>query len=243
MKKLIALAAAATCGAALAVESANIVGYQNIGFDSSGYIVNIGVQFSNIASADGKFTLNDSFFGGAATEGDQIVMFDANAWNLATYDKQGAGSGWLLMPADGGDPEVVASVIAGKGDVMYVIPAVATEITVAGEVAPSGEQSVTFDLANPDGQYLFPLVNPFPIDTTWGDLNAFTTEGDQLIMFDGTSWNIAVYDRQADGNGWLLNPADGSAPEIVNAPDAVIIPAGGSAYYIPAATTTWTVTL
>ena len=56
MKKLIALAAIATCGAALAVESANIVGYMSKDMPTAGYYnytpMFVGVDGSNPAVKD-----------------------------------------------------------------------------------------------------------------------------------------------------------------------------------------------
>ena len=205
--------------------------------------MNVGVAFSNVGT-DTSFTLDDSFFGGAAAEGDQVVTLDADQWNLNTYDKQGSGAGWLLVPADGGSAELVESIKIGKGDMLYYIPTEASDVTVSGKVADTtAAQSVTFDLDNEDGQWMFPLVNPYPVDTQWGELNAFTKEGDQLVTLDGDAWNLNTYDRQGDGAGWLLIPADGSDPEIVNEPETVALPVGGAAYYIPTETVTWTVTL
>lgn len=207
-------------------------------------MTNVGVAFSNVGAQDGAFTLDDSFFGGAAAEGDQIVTLDADAWNLNIYDKQGEGAGWLLTPADGGAFEAVTSIAINKGDMLYYIPTAVSEVSVAGSVADiTAAQSVTFDVDNEDGQWMFPLVNPYPVDTTWGELNVFTKEGDQLVSLDADAWNLNIYDRQGDGNGWLLTPADGGDFELINDDDIVIIPAGGSAYYIPTQTTTWTVTL
>ena len=242
MKKLMIAAAAAVCGSVFALESANVVGYQNVGFDKSGWMMNVGVQFSNIGAEGGAFTLDDSFFGNAAAEGDQVVTMDADAWDVNIYDKLGTGLGWVLTPAGGGVPESIDSISATKGDLLYYIPAGASELTVAGEVA-QGTQTVTFDTANADGQWMFSLTNPFPIDTTWGDINTFTFEGDQLVSLDADAWDVNQYDRLGDGLGWILTPAGGGAPESINDEDAVIIPAGGSMYYIPTATTTWTVTL
>ena len=207
-------------------------------------MMNVGVQFSNVGAVDGSFTLGDAFFSGVSAEGDQIITLDADAWNLNQYDKLGDGNGWVLTPADGGDFEHVTSVKLSKGDMIYYIPTVATELTVAGQVADTtAAQSVTFDLDNEQGQWMFSLVNPYPIDTTWGDLNVFTKEGDQLISLDGDAWNLNQYDRLGDGNGWVLTPADGGDFELITDETAVIIPAGGSAYYIPTQTVTWTVSL
>ena len=206
--------------------------------------MNVGVAFSNIAAQDGSFTLDDNFFSGVASEYDQIVTLEANAWNLNQYDKLGTGAGWVLTPADGGNQEVVQSISLTKGDFIYYIPVSASEVNVAGQVADTtAPQSITFDLNNEAGQWMFPLVNPYPVDTTWGELNTFTKEYDQIVALNGDAWNLDQYDRLADGDGWILTPADGSAQEIINDNSAVAIPAGGAVYYIPTSTVTWTVTL
>ena len=111
MKKLMCAVAALSAGICLAdITSANIVGYQTTGFDKSGWMMNVGVAFSNVGAADGAFTLDDTFFGGAAAEGDQIITLDAGAWDLNTYDKLGAGNGWTLTPPGGADSEYLTSV-------------------------------------------------------------------------------------------------------------------------------------
>ena len=206
--------------------------------------MNVGVQFSNIGAQDGSFTLDDNFFSGEATEGDQIITLEADAWNLNQYDKAGVGEGWVLTPADGSDSEVVQSISLAKGDFIYYIPVAASDVNVAGQVADTTtSQSITFDLDNEAGQWMFPLVNPYPVDTTWGEINTFTKEGDQLIALNGDAWNLDQYDRAGDGEGWVLTPADGSASELITDDDAIAIPAGGAVYYIPTTTVTWTVTL
>ena len=226
------------------VTSSNTVGFQNIQFDQTGWMMNVGVQFSNIAAANGAFTIDDNFFAGTATEGDQIITLEADAWNLNQYDKAGTGAGWVLTPADGSDSEVVQSISIAKGDFFYYIPVSATEVNVAGQVADTDvAQSITFDLNNAAGQWMFPLVNPYPVDTTWGEINAFTKEGDQIIALNGDAWNLDQYDRAGDGQGWVLTPADGSDSELITDDTAIAIPAGGAVYYIPTTTVTWTVTL
>lgn len=226
------------------ITSPNVVGYAQSGFDQGGWMIPVGVAFSNLGSQDGSFTIGEEAFAGIAEEGDQMITFDGDLWNVNQYDKVGAGEGWLLTPADGGDPEVIASITLAKGGFVYYVPVSGEALTIAGQIAnPNAAQSVTFDLGNAAGQWMFPLVNPFPIDTTWGDINTFTLEGDQVITFDGDYWNVNQYDRLADGDGWLLTPADGGNPEVVNDETAIAIPAGGAVYYVPTATVTWTVEL
>ena len=232
------------CGSLLAVESANVVGYAKSEFDQGGWMIPVGVAFSNVGSLDGSFTIGETAFTGTAAEGDQMITFNGDFWNVNQFDKLGEGNGWTLTPADGGDPEIVASITLAKGDFIYYIPMSGEALNIAGEVAnPNEAQTVTFDLDNEAGQWMFPLVNPFPIDTTWGEINTFTAEGDQILSFDGDYWNINQYDRLGDGAGWTLTPADGGMPEIVNDAESVLIPAGAAVYYIPMQTTTWTVTL
>ena len=247
MNKKTMLAISALCATvafqAKAIES-DVVGYAQSGFDQGGWMAPVGIAFSNVASEDGTYTIGEKTFAGIAQETDQMITFDGDWWNVNQYDKLGEGQGWYLTPADGSTPEVVESITLGKGDFIYYIPASGEEITIAGKVANPGEaQSVTFDMENEAGQWMFPLVNPFPVDTTWGEINTFTYETDQIITFDGDYWNVNQYDRLGDGLGWYLTPADGSTPEVVNDAEAVIIPAGGAVYYIPSKTTTWTVEL
>ena len=207
-------------------------------------MMNVGVAFSNIGTQNGAYILDDNFFGGTSAEGDQIITLEAEAWNLNQYDKAGTGAGWVLTPADGGDSEVVESVVLGKGDFIYYIPVEATEVNVSGEVADTtSAQSITFDLDNEAGQWMFPLVNPYPVDTTLGEINTFTKEGDQIIALNGEAWNLDQYDRAGDGQGWVLTPADGSDSELIIDDEVIAIPAGGAVYYIPTTTVTWTVSL
>lgn len=222
----------------------SVVGYQTTGFDQSGWMMNVGVAFSNIGAQDGAYTLDDSFFSGSSAEGDQVVTLDADVWDVNQYDKQGDGNGWVLTPADGSDPEFIQSITIGKGDFIYYIPAEATSVNIAGRVADTtSEQTITFDLDNEAGQWLFPLVNPYPVDTTWGELNTFTKEGDQIIALNADIWDVDQYDRQGDGNGWVLTPAGGGDAEFITEDAAVAIPAGGAVYYAPSETVTWTVFL
>ena len=245
MKKLMCAVVALSAGICLAdITSANIVGYQTTGFDKSGWMMNVGVAFSNVGAADGAFTLDDTFFGGAAAEGDQIITLDADAWDLNTYDKLGAGNGWTLTPPGGADSEYLTSVKVPKGALLYYIPVEATSVNVAGEVADTtAPQTVTFDLSNEAGQWMFPLVNPYPVDTTWGDLNTFTKEGDQIITLDADMWDLNTYDRLGDGKGWVLTPPGGADSEYITDDTLIAIPAGGAVYYIPTETVTWSVTL
>ena len=206
--------------------------------------MNVGVQFSNMTSEDGSYTLDTSFFGVNALEGDSIFMFEGGVWNLSQADKLDDASGWVFYPANGDTEEIVSTIKVSKGDLLYFRPydkSATAQVPVSGQVAATGKQSITFTKTKED--WFFTLCNPFPIDTTWGDLNTFTKENDSIFAFDGKVWNLDQYDRLADGEGWVFYPADGSDEEIITDETAVAIPAGSAAYYRPVETVTWTVTL
>ena len=76
MKKIIAIAAAAACGAALAVESANIVGYttQDVSGANSKYNI-AGFCFANVG-LDGQAKLSDFSANGWNYENDQIRVLN-----------------------------------------------------------------------------------------------------------------------------------------------------------------------
>lgn len=100
MKKLIALAAVATCGAALAVESANIVGYVNEGVTKGNFNA-LGIPFT---SADGTgFQLNSItgdglYSGGTFSTSDQIWIWNplTSGYDMWYYysDSSHAWDGW-----------------------------------------------------------------------------------------------------------------------------------------------------
>ena len=149
------------------------MGYQNIGYDKSGRMMNIAVQFNNVESEDGSFEIGESVFNVTATEGDQIFALDASAWDLDQSDKLGEGLGWILYPAgDSDNYEQFKAIKKSRGDFVYYIPTAASavpEVLMSGAVAKLGEQTVTFEKT--ETEWLFSLVNPFPIDTTWGGVN------------------------------------------------------------------------
>ena len=98
MKKLIALAAVATCGAALAVESANIVGYDTFGLRGSGQAVGAGASFLTVSGE--ATTLGDiKVVGYDTTEG--YADFQINAKQLDGYGRGGTSYSWCDFEEEG----------------------------------------------------------------------------------------------------------------------------------------------
>lgn len=248
MKKIMfGLAAAAAIGA-FAIESANTVGYltQSLGTDE--YVHTVGVSFKNCGVAGGTYTVGTKIFSVDAAAGDMIYVFDPNNWDLSSYTFNGfdgeTSLGWFYAGADG-TMDTVASFEVQKGDVVYFQPADATaDATVSGEVEAGSSASVTFDLSN--GDFVFPLVNPFPVATTLGDLETFAAAGDMVYAFDAQNWDLANYTFNGfDGNvsqGWFYAGADGTMDTVTDS-SLVILPAGQGAFFQPNATCTWTKTL
>ena len=103
MKKLIAFAAVAACGAALAVESANIVGYSTISGVGASQYVALGTIFEDVSGGDiavkNVVTVGDPISGTGIGAADNIWR-----WNTATstwtkyfyYKKRGEDPRWVV---------------------------------------------------------------------------------------------------------------------------------------------------
>ena len=240
MKKLM-IATAALCAAvgASALESANVVGYQSYLAADTDYMSTVGIAFSNVGSVDGAYTIADTMFGRTVADGDQILLWDNDAYNLVNYTYYD-GFGWLLTDAYGDEQGIVASIPVEKGQVLWYLPADPdTALNVSGEVASSGSQTLTFEPNDTNG-YCFTFVNPFPKDTLFSDLSAFCADGDQLILWDNSAYNLVNYTLYG-GFGWLITDAYGDEQGIAPESD-VAIPAGSGAYFFFFFYRTWTVT-
>ena len=215
------------------------MGYQSYTAADTDYMSTVGVAFSNIASVDGSYTIGDTMFGRTVADGDQILLWDNDAFNLINYTYYD-GAGWGLTDAYGDDQGFVPSITVEKGQVLWYLPADAdTPLNVSGEVAASGTQTLTFEPNDTNG-YCFTFVNPFPKDTLFSDLTSFCDDGDQFLLFNNDAYNIANY-TYYDGAGWGITDAYGDDQGFAAETD-VAIPAGSGAYFLPAADRTWTVT-
>ena len=127
MKKLIALAAIATCGAALAVESANIVGYTTKTIPNAVYTM-YGPSFNSVGN-DVGMKLKDIGFPATET-GDGILLIDPTtaAYTELTYvTAEGAadegledGAGWYNFTGD--DPVFANNWELSPGQGVWIYP-------------------------------------------------------------------------------------------------------------------------
>ena len=250
MKKLMFAAAVAAGLVAIGdgIESVNTVGYIQQSLGEGEYVHTVGVSFKACGVASGAYTIGTDIFGTAAAEGDMIYVFDPENWDLSSYTFSGydgtTSLGWFYSGADG-TTDTFATFQVQKGEVVYFQPAdMITDATVSGEVEAGTSASVTFDLSS--GDYVFPLVNPFPVATTLGDLETFAAAGDMVYAFDAQNWDLASYTFNGFENnvsqGWFFSGADGSTDTLTDS-TTVILPAGQGAFFQPGATCTWTKTL
>ena len=219
------------------VQSANTVGFleQTVNTDTGS--ANIGVCFGVVGNPSASFTVTSNAFGTVINEWEQFYAFDANNWDLTSYTYQGASDGWGIRYADGTE-EASASLSIAPGTSLYYFGANATFKTV-GEVAASGTHTITFD---PESASAFDFVNPFPVATTFGDLETFVRAWDQFYVFDPANWDLESYTYQGAGEGWGVRYADGQET-VISTPSTVFLAAGQGATYLPGASVTWTKTL
>lgn len=254
MKKLMTAVVSAAAMACIAegVDS-NTVGFQNYATIDDG-LATVGAAFKPINAA-GEWTCDSKVFDQDAVIGDVVMylnmnIFDLDSYMFRGYDEKGDSLGWIYNSSDPdtGDPieTPVESFTLSKGSVTYFQPGDGeSPVTVAGEVEDTSKSAVvTFT-----GSDMYEFVNPFPIDTTLGDLETFCEIGDVLMVLNLSIFDLDSYMYRGAGQGWIYNSSDpdtGDAiEEAVNDPTLIVLPAGKGGYFQPGdgGDRTWTVTL
>ena len=177
MKKLIALAAIATCGAALAVESANIVGYMSKDMPTAGYYnytpMFVGVDGSNPAVKDivPSSAETDDLSGGVIA----LYVLDTNrkfakTFTWSTVDDFMDEDGWYY-----GAEETPTDYKLAAGESLQVKAPYQLTFTYAGQVDQSA-----YDFTAPAAGYymvgnqhatMMPVKNIIPSSTEVDDLS------------------------------------------------------------------------
>jgi len=255
MKGIVTALAAlvALTGSALAdgVASRNVVGYQTYSFTAADdYIHNIGVAFRNLGSADGSYTITTNLFDTTLQSGDALLIFNPDAYNYDFYtymDTDGNGTmGFYVTFGDlVSDDAYVYEITVNKGDNILYMPVNLNDVSVSGEVEASGTATVTFTPNETD--YIFPIANPFPVETKMSDLTCLQN-GDALLIFNPEAYNYDFYTyMDTDGNGTMgfyVTWGDlVSEDSYITDPNTVILAAGQGGLYMPADARTWTVTV
>ena len=254
MKKLMfAMAAAAGLMAfGDGIESANTVGFKTYKFANEGdYIHNIGVAFKNCGTVDGSYTVTTKLFDTNLNDGDALLIFNPDAYNydfytyMADTDGQGTPGFYVTFGDLVSDDAYVYSINVSKGDNILYMPAGGNDVSQSGEVEQSGTATVTFTVEGSD--YIFPIANPFPIETKFSDLTMLV-DGDALLIFNPDAYNYDFYTYMADTDGqgtpgFYITWGDlVSEDSYLTNQNAVILAIGQGALYMPTASRTWTVT-
>lgn len=220
-------------------EEDNVVGYQAY---ESEWIQPIGTAFMPI-NETGTWNCGSQFVGNDVTASDVVMMFNPDKWDLDSYtslgfDEKGNSLGWIYATADyeTGDPieEPVKGFEVGFGQNLYFMPADGiTGVTVAGQVANlDAKQVVTFA-----DNWIYELVNPYPIATTLKDLETFCVVSDVIMIFNPDKWDLDSYTYLGEGN-WLYATADYETGDPIESEvedtSAVLLPAGKGGFYMPA---------
>lgn len=161
MKKLIALAAVATCGAALAVESANIVGYAKSDLANGNKLIS--AQFLPIGSSDGYDIQN------IVAAGDDIESY-VSLQTLTPGGKAKETYSWDTWQFVEDEPAWIDDVgIATRkflpGEAIWIQGKEGYTIQTAGQV---GTDDVVYNLVNGN----VAIGNPFPVAVNIQDIVA-----------------------------------------------------------------------
>lgn len=241
MKKLLFIAVAAACGAAMAIESANIVGYATGGLRAGNKAV--GAQFAAISGTtidltDIKVTGYDPEAGTAADV--YVQGLDASGYGTGSYyyyDVPGELTGWL----DSADTLVEpGTVVLAAGEGLWVsAPNTSFGLQTGGQVPMTG-----IAVALRQGNKLVANSTPVAVDLTAIAVTGYDPEvgtaADVYVQgLDASGYGTGsyyYYDVPGELTGWL-----DSADEIVEASTVMI--GAGEALWVSAPSTSYSLVL
>ena len=216
-----------------------MVGYKQYELSGDEFMYTVGVQFKAM-TASGDYTVSTKIFDKDAVAGDCVYVFNYALWDLETYTFMGydgeTSLGWQWDKADA-TYEMVQSFTVSQGDNLWLI--VSEAPSISGEVAQSGTQTLQFTVTESD--YMFEFANPFPVNTTFEDLETFCQAGDAVYVFNHLLWDLETYTYMG-GSTWQWDKADATY-EMLTEKTAIAIPAGQGAFLMPGGDREWTVSL
>ena len=218
------------------VTSANVVGYlsQTIGDTSEIYTANVG---GPLTAVDGKdMVVTDKICGLDLQIDDEILLLNCNYNQYDHYNVTADGLYLTSFTWSGTESKLIDSftIPNGVGFIFTTYREGDTTISRAGQVAPSGTQTQTFqykyDEESDETEFMFLLQNPFPIDTTLADIAAWAdVEGDQVKVFNGEYYQEDFYNLTYAGWQKTSFTWDGTESDVIDPKDyatTIVIPAG-----------------
>ncbi len=202
MKKLIALTAIAACGAALAIESANIVGYQTIDAPAAGKYAMLSVQFEGIGETT-TIPIASLLSVGApkgaksiAFGADQIWLWDSAGADWIKYFYRSTNQAWCKS----GDTAATTDTVK-NGDTVFFYRGTGgadTTLTLSGGVCLFTATPTHTDLVA--GQYRF-MAYPWPIAMAIADFKNYqgAPKGAKSIAFGADQ----IWRWDTENNDWI----------------------------------------
>ena len=217
MKKLMFAAAVAAGMGAFALESANVVGYNNL---ETGSYPNMTAapSFLAIGAEDRVFFLNEFGLPGCTYGEDWIQFIDPStsavdpSKNATFYDSEDDERGWWGLDSDGNETPLDAASYPLGTAFLCGFNTSGLVFSFSGEV-PKGK--LTFPCGNYPNCY---VANMYPDDIEANDMELpGCTYGEDWIQFVDPSTsavdpalNLTFYDSDDDDRGWWGLDADGN---------------------------------
>ncbi len=226
-------------GLALAVDSANVVGYQQYSL-TAGQFYMVGVQFGVVGTAEG-IPMKD-LVKGTIPYGTQIQILQANgqAYDIYTYMQEAYDEvsddfipGWANV-----GEEIVSTPITA-GTCFWLKSDSAATVQIAGQVLASSAP-----LTATGGQFNM-VANPYPVALNPTDDVAWTglSYGDQLQVLQANGQAYDIYTYMQEGYDESL---DDFVPGWANVGEEIIhtgiVPVGAGCWVYPASNLTITFT-
>ena len=203
-------------------------------------MISAGAAFSKVDGTD--WTCEQTIFDTQAISGDAVALFNIESWDLDSFKFAGyvgdVPQGWSWTRIDTEDTwEKISSVVQSfdlaKGDQTFINRKNLQAFTVSGAVEDTSKPA-TWVL--PAGVQTGGIMNPFPVDTTLADLEAFAVSGDTVYVFNPVFYDFEYYKFIGKEEGWsatLYDPeAWEKAPAItITDTSLVVLPAGIGGYY------------
>ena len=247
MKKLMFAAAVAAAGGLMAIESANVVGYNTQAVQGD-KLYCIGLQFADVGSASDMASIASLLPSGVTAGAYDTMGTDAPCimiYNGATYDyyyyisdAYDANGNEVTAWADGGGDETSAQKAIGTGCWLRIPAGKATagSVTEAGQV--SDADTSTINIAN--GLTLASSPYPVALDiskvTTSGLVagvyDTMGTDAPCIMIYNGATYNYYYYISDAyDANGnevtaWADGGGDAVTGTLANVGEAFWVRSG-----------------
>ncbi len=228
MKKLIALTAIAACGAALAIESANIVGYQTIDAPAAGKYVALAIQFEGIGEVT-TLPISSLVTVGApkgaksiGVSADQIWLWDSASADWIKYYYRSSNASWCKSGTSTATTDTVKN-----GDTVFFYRGTGgtdTTLTLSGGVSEFTANPVYSGLTA--GKY-YMMAYPWPVAMSIANFKSYQgapkgaksigVSADQIWRWDTTNNDWIKYFYRSSNTSWCASGTQAETEDTIPA--------------------------